>query len=444
MWFPKERNLSGRTEKTRMNKEALGKGCISLVIILLSVLIIGRVAGGEDLKYRLKDRSGLGPLTREDIDYKEAEAPEPTSKDGTINASDWSAVYPEIVMTMGSSKENSYVIDYLEQDPYLTNIYEGYGFAKDYGSARGHEYCLEDVAATERPHPKANCLTCKTPNFAKLVNDQGVGVYSMDFNEVMGMMEENPSCYTCHGNEAGNKGTLVVTHSYVQKALGDSMQEIDPATLSCGQCHIEYYFTREDSETMMPYHDRAGMTPQAILDYYDSIDFYDWEQESTGAKMLKAQHPELETFLAGKHAALLNCADCHMPIEMSDDGTVYHNHKLISPLEDETLLSTCASCHGSTDMAAMVHDIQANVTARESEVGNKLSGFKDALAKKVEEGEMSAEELDEVRKLYREAQWFFDFCYVENSEGAHNSGLSLDCLKTSEEKIDQGMALLGT
>ena len=196
MWFPKERNLSGRTEKTRMNKEALGKGCISLVIILLSVLIIGRVAGGEDLKYRLKDRSGLGPLTREDIDYKEAEAPEPTSKDGTINASDWSAVYPEIVMTMGSSKENSYVIDYLEQDPYLTNIYEGYGFAKDYGSARGHEYCLEDVAATERPHPKANCLTCKTPNFAKLVNDQGVGVYSMDFNEVMGMMEENPSCYT--------------------------------------------------------------------------------------------------------------------------------------------------------------------------------------------------------------------------------------------------------
>ncbi|MBQ5510211.1 MAG: ammonia-forming cytochrome c nitrite reductase subunit c552, partial [Prevotella sp.] len=33
-------------------------------------------------------------------------------------------------------------------DPYLVNIYEGYGFAKDYGSARGHEYTLEDVEKT--------------------------------------------------------------------------------------------------------------------------------------------------------------------------------------------------------------------------------------------------------------------------------------------------------
>ena len=346
-------------------------------------------------------------------------------------------------MTMGQNSENSYVTDYLEQDSYLTNIYEGYGFAKDYGSARGHEYCLEDVAATERPHPKANCLTCKTPNFAKLVNEQGVGVYSMDFAEVQGMMEENISCYTCHGNDAGNKGELVVTHSYVWKALGDSMKDINPSTLSCGQCHIEYYFTREDSETMMPYHDVAGMTPSAILDYYDSMDFYDWEQESTGAKMLKAQHPEFETFSQGKHAAMLSCADCHMPIEMSDDGNVYHSHMLVSPIENETTLSTCATCHGDEDMVTKVHNIQEAVTARETEVGNKLSKFKDILAQKVQEGEMSEEELDKIRQLYREAQWFFDFCYVENSEGAHNSDLSMSCLQTSEERINRAMALMG-
>ncbi|MBQ9923045.1 MAG: ammonia-forming cytochrome c nitrite reductase subunit c552, partial [Clostridia bacterium] len=51
--------------------------------------------------------------------------------------------------------------------------------------------------------------------------------------------------------------------------------------------------------------------------------------------------------------------------------------------------------------------------------------------------------LDAVRKLYREAQWFFDFCYVENAEGAHNSELAFRCLDTSEKKIDEGMALLG-
>ncbi len=425
-----------------MKKNTAWKGIAALAILVLSVVFIGALTGENDLMYHLKNRGSLGPLTREDVSYMEVEAPMATSMDGTVNASDWQETYPEIVMTMQSNADNSYVTSYLEQDPYLVNIYEGYGFAKDYGSARGHEYCLEDVAKTQRPHAKANCLTCKSSNFAKLVNDEGVGVYLMDFDEVMNMMEENVSCYTCHGNDAGNNGKLVVTHSYVYKALGDAMEEIDPAVLSCGQCHIEYYFTREDNEAMMPYHDKDSMVPSEILEYYDSFDFYDWIQESTGTKMLKAQHPEMETFLQGKHAALLNCADCHMPIEQAEDGTVYHSHMLVSPLENEDLLTLCATCHQDTDMVEMVHKLQGRVTARETEVGNQLSEFKDKLAAAVAEGKMTEEQLDKVRKLYREAQWYFDFCYVENSEGAHNSELAFSCLDTSEKKIRQGMALL--
>lgn len=413
------------------------------IIILLSITFACGVISGRDVMYHLKNRGDLGPLTRADIEYLNVEAPEATSQDGTINAEDWKAVYPEIVATMGDNDKNTYVTSYLEQDPYLVNIYEGYGFAKDYGSARGHEYTLEDVAATERPHLMANCLTCKTPNFTKLVNDLGVSVYSMDFEEVMAKMEENVSCYTCHGNEAGNAGQIEITHSYVTKALGDSMQDIDPATLSCGQCHIEYYFTPEDKEAMMPYHDVESMSPDAILAYYDEMGFSDWTQESTGTPLLKAQHPEMETFLAGKHAALLNCADCHMPMIQEEDGKVYHSHELVSPLENEYLLSTCATCHGDTDMVNMVHNLQGRITARETEVGNKLSDFKTALAQAVADGQMTEEELNAVRKLHREAQWYFDFCYVENSEGAHNSELATYCLDTSEEKINEGMALLG-
>jgi len=159
--------------------------------------------------------------------------------------------------------------------------------------------------------------------------------------------------------------------------------------------------------------------------------------------MLKAQHPEMETFLQGKHAALLNCADCHMPMEQAEDGTIYHSHLLVSPLENETLLSNCARCHEDTGMVAFVRRLQERVTARETEVGNKLSEFKDALAAAVQKGSMSEEELDEVRKLHRTAQWFFDFCYVENAEGAHNSELAMRCLDTAEQKIAEGMALLG-
>jgi nitrite reductase (cytochrome c-552) len=426
-----------------MEKLKLYKVVASVVLLVLAVCFLSGLVGG-DMMYHLKNRGELGPLSRSDIAYLSVDAPEATSSDGTVTASDWAETYPYIVTSMHDNDKNSYVTDYLEQDPYLVNIYEGYGFAKDYGSARGHEYTLADVAKTQRPHPKANCLTCKTPNFAKLVNDQGIAVYSMPFEEVQSMMEENISCYTCHANDAGKSGKLQVTHSYVNKALGSTVKEIDPATLSCGQCHIEYYFTREDSETMMPYHSVADMKPEAILAYYDSFDFYDWVQEATGTKMLKAQHPEFETYLQGQHAAVLNCADCHMAIEQADDGTIYHSHYLASPLENETLLSSCAECHAGTDVVNMVRRLQDRVTARETEVGNKLSELKNTLAQAVAEGKMSETELDAVRKLHREAQWFFDFCYVENSEGAHNSELAFSCLDTSEAKIAEAMALLGT
>ena len=433
------------------------------IAVIAAILLLSGLIGGKRLMYHIRNRAAMGlePLAKADVVQKTVDTPEATGADGTITADDWTRDYPYIVASMRANSDNDEIVDYLEQDPYLVNIYQGYGFAKDYGSARGHEYTLEDVADTQRPHPKANCLTCKTPNFAKLVQDEGVGVYSRPFEEVMSQMQENISCYTCHGNRAGEAGTLEVTHTYVNKALGDAVTSIDPATLSCGQCHIEYYFTPSDSETMMPYHSVADMTPEAILAYYDAMEyqvkkevdgqevlvdvkgFYDWEQPGTGTRMLKAQHPEMETYLHGIHATQgMNCADCHMPIEMAEDGTVYHSHLLVSPLDNESLLESCAQCHGDTDMVAFVRRVQDRVTERETEVGNKLSGLKDTLTQAVEAEAFSDAELEELRRLHREAQWYFDFCYVENSEGAHNSSLSMGCLETSEAKIDEAMALL--
>lgn len=431
------------------NKTKVLKGVCAAVAVIVAVVFVGGVLGGGDMMYHILNRGALGPLTREDVTYKNVAAPVATSKDGTVNASDWAETYPYIVASMGANSKNSYVTSYLEEDPYLVNIYEGYGFAKDYGSARGHEYTLEDVHKTLRPHAKANCLTCKTPNFAKLVNDLGVEVYSMPFEEVEAMMEENVSCYTCHGNDAGNAGQITITHSYVNEALGSNAAKIDPATLSCGQCHIEYYFTPTYSETMMPYHSVSEMTPEAIYNYYNTmvlpdgtVGFADWTQPSTGTRLLKAQHPEMETFLSGKHGKLLNCADCHMALVMEDDGTVYHSHELVSPLENDTLLSNCATCHEGTDVVNMVRRLQDRVKNRETEVGNELSDFKTALAEAVAAGTKTEEELDALRAIHREAQWYFDFCYVENSEGAHNSDLAFSCLDRAEELVKEGMELL--
>lgn len=373
-----------------------------------------------------------------------AETPTPANENGIITADEWEAVYPEIVASYKANSDNNYRISYVEEDPYLVNIYEGIGFSKDYTSAIGHSYTLEDVANTERPHPLANCLTCKTADFTKLVNDMGVEAYQYDFEETMAQMNESVGCYSCHANEAGNDGALVVTHNYVTEQLGDNMADIAPATLSCGQCHVEYYFKSDTKETSVPYTSVETMSPEAILAYYDEIGFTDFTQESTGANMLKAQHPEFETFLGegSVHSGLgLTCASCHMGTTTSEDGTEYTSHKWQSPLQSDELLQTCAQCHGDTDMTAKVQAIQEEVTGRETEVGEKLSTLKTTLADAVAGGEYTEDELNAIRSLYRSAQWYWDFCYVENSEGAHNSTLARSCLDKSEELIDEAMGL---
>ena len=361
-----------------------------------------------------------------------------------VTAEEWEEKFPNIVASYNQNAENNYRISYLDTDPYLTNIYEGYGFAIDYTSATGHTYCLEDVYNTERPHPLANCLTCKTADFTIMVNELGEDVYSYDFQELYGSMSQSVGCYTCHANDEEKEDNLVVTHSYITMALGEEHDGIDPAVLACGQCHIEYYFDPETKATRMPHSGIDTMGPEATLAYYDEMDFADWTQESTGTRMLKAQHPEMETFLLDSpHAKMgMNCADCHMGTSTAEDGTTYVNHYWRSPLEDEELLQTCAKCHGETDMAEKVHALQTVVTSEEQRIGNLLSGLKDGLAEAVAAGTYTQEQLDEIRSIYRSAQWYWDYCYVENAEGAHNSVLARDCLSRSQSLILEGMEKL--
>ena len=51
------------------------------------------------------------------------------------------------------------------------------------------------------------------------------------------------------------------------------------------------------------------------------------------------------------------------------------------------------------------------------------------------------EELNAIRSLNRDAQFYWDFVFVENSEGAHNSKLTHACLDKSENLIEQANAL---
>jgi len=404
---------------------------------LLAVLLALAIVAGLGISSALASEGG-----REGVDYPDVTAPDAVNDNGIIPEDAWAELMPEVYDSYMANKDNSYIVDYLSTDPYLVNIYEGYGFAKMYGSARGHSYCLDDLADTARPHALANCLTCKTADFTALVNAMGDAAYSTAFDEMAAKTGDNVGCYNCHGNEAGEGGKIVITHDYTVEKLSES--GINEIILSCGQCHIEYYFKPDTKATTCPYTSVEEMDPAAILAYYNEMGFSDWTQPSTGTPMLKAQHPEMETFLGNgsKHAAFgLTCADCHMATETAESGVTYVSHKLESPLENETLLATCAKCHGTTDMTEKVHTLQAEIVARETVVGNALSELKDKLAAAVASGEYTEDELNPIRDAYRSAQWFFDFDYVENAEGAHNSTLANDCLDKSEAFIADALAL---
>ena len=361
-----------------------------------------------------------------------------------MTAQDWASKYPEIYASYLANGENREIHDYTKDYPMIGTIYEGMAFSKFYGSARGHVYTVEDVTATGRPHALANCFSCKTPDYTAMVNELGDAAYRLPFEDVLAEVNESISCYNCHANTGDE---LVVTHTYLSDALGEELKDVEAATLSCGQCHVEYYFHPTTKATTLPYTSLATMTPDNILAYYnhtmvDGQVFADYVNPRTGVRQIKVQHPEFETFMGegSVHAGTFTCADCHMGEATAADGTTYISHTWISPLENKSLLEgTCAECH--TDLAKEVADIQAETERRTYAVGYELEGLTEKLVKAVESGRYTEEELETIRSLARDAQFYWDFVFVENSEGAHNSALAKECLNKSEALLNQAMGL---
>ena len=363
-----------------------------------------------------------------------------------MTAADWSETYPEIYASYMRNAENSETTDYLVDYPMLPVLYEGYGFAISYASARGHFYDITDLTETGRPHALANCFTCKTPNFTAMVNELGDEAYSLPFEDVMQQVNEPISCYNCHANQPG---IVTITHTYLTDSVGDDFESIDAANLACGQCHVEYYFYPGTKAATLPHDSLASMHPDAILDYYNNIllvdgePFADWTNPRTGVRQIKVQHPEMETFLleGSPHRDTFTCADCHMGDAVAEDGTVYRNHYLTSPLDNTDLIeNTCSECHA--DLVSEVRAVQEEAERRTYAIGYELQFLTETLADAVECGRYTEEELNAVRAVARDAQFYWDFVFVENAEGAHNPTLTHECLDKAEALTNEALGML--
>ena len=369
-------------------------------------------------------------------------------------------------------------MDYLETNPEIKVLGKGYGYAKYYTEPASHVYSLWTVTHNGRvadgTKTKAACITCKSPQYSGLVDMEGEGVHKLAFNDVVGELDENISCASCHGNTpmVDGKVYLEVDRAEWVRSMGaDAGKTINGEV--CGQCHCDYSMAPETSIPTSPYDNgRVDMVPEKALQWYDDHGFVDWTYASTGAKMLAIRHAEYEFVYGGDNEILhqgshmqnlgYDCNDCHMATTTASDGTTYASHEWISPLDNKELIDRdCSTCH--KDIVAEVRAWQNEIDPATTKLGERCVTYIENLESKVAT-EQAADSGDKVLKLdeafaasngidstklarlqwlQRASCYYWNLAAAENSEGAHNPTYYRYCLDKGNECLDEADKLLG-
>jgi len=351
----------------------------------------------------------------------------------------------------------------IEEDPRLKVMWNGYAFAVDYRHARGHEYAKIDQENTLRvkepfKQPGA-CLNCHVSTPA-LMSELGNGdidkgfdaMNKMPFAEAVAKAEHPVACIDCHDPETMD---LVITRPALKNGLkalkaSEGIKDYDvnrDATRQemrsyvCAQCHVEYYFSGDDKTLTFPWGE--GLDLDDTWEYYKEDGHVDYEHKTTGANILKAQHPEFETWSQGVHAANgVTCADCHMGYQR-EGATKVTNHQISTPMRD--LNASCGTCHDTDDgvLEERINTIQDRFIESRDRAMDALvdlvGDIEGALKDKTPD---SAIEL--AREYQNKASFYLDYTYSENSYGFHAPDYSQRLVSQSLDAARKGqLALAG-
>lgn len=351
----------------------------------------------------------------------------------------------------------------LDEEPMWRVLFSGYAFGVDYREERGHAYMLSDQDMTERvthfPQPGA-CLHCHSsvlPAYREAGRRAGVAddrpgeqitrgfeiVCAMPYAEARTMVDHPVSCVDCHdpstlqlritrpafleGIDALARSDAALPHlpsierwrREGRRGSYDPNREASRQELRsfvCAQCHVEYYFKGEGKRLTYPWH--RGLKMEDMEAYYDDVGHIDWTHAASGAPVLKAQHPEFETWSQGIHARSgVSCSDCHMPY-LREGAIKISDHHVRSPLLN--IARACQTCHRFDE---------AEIKARAEAIQDRTKGLMTrameanvALIRAVEEAVARGAgeaDLKEARALHRKAQWRLDVVAAENSMGFH-------------------------
>ena len=407
----------------------------------------------------------------------------------TIDPAEWGKNYPRqydsykrTVDIERTKHGGSEAFQKLDDDPLLRELFAGYAFGVDFREERGHAYMLQDQNETERvkqfKQPGA-CLHCHAsviPFYKSEGKKAGIPdnqkeaqiqrgfdlVCAMSYKDAAKNVKHPVSCIDCHNADSMQlevnrpgfingirnlaKSSAPTPHlPSIERSRKDGKKgEYDVNKMAsrqemrsfvCGQCHVEYYFKGPEKNLTYPWHN--GLKMEQIEKYYDDVAWKDFEHKKSGAKVLKAQHPEFETWSQGIHARSgVSCADCHMPYKR--EGAIkISDHHVRSPMLN--VAASCETCHRypEKEIKARVEIIQ-DIT---KELLLKAEGVTVSLIKDIEAAKgkgASDASLESARDFHRKAQWRVDFVAAENSMGFHAPGESLRILAEAIDYARQG------
>ena len=348
----------------------------------------------------------------------------------------------------------------LEADPRLREFWAGYAFAEDFREERGHAYMLSDQVYTRRqdvaPQP-GTCLHChasvyvpyRTAGNGDLVRGFET-LNQMPYADAVKRVQHPVSCIDCHDSQT--MALRVTRPGFIEGIralkLSEGLADYDVNTMAtrqemrtfvCGQCHVEYYFRGTEKRLVYPW--AKGLLADSILAYYDSVGHRDWVHATSGARTLKAQHPEFELYSQGIHARSgVACADCHMPYERVGAMKI-SDHHVRSPLLN--INRACQTCHrfSEEELRERVHTIQG----RTYELRNIALDAVLALTRDVAEAaraDSTSLQVAQGRDFQRRAQFLTDFIEAENSMGFHASQESARILARALDYARQGQRAL--
>lgn len=321
-------------------------------------------------------------------------------------------------------------VDVLAKRPEMVIFWAGYSFSRDYSAPRGHYYAIQDMLHTLRTGSPgvdgmddiqpATCWTCKSPDVPRMMQAMGVGAFYNQKWSAMGSEIVNPiGCADCHDTETMD---LRISRPALIEAFRRMGKDITKAThqemrsLVCAQCHVEYYFRKENKYLTFPWD--KGTSMEDVEKYYDEMEYYDYIHAISKTPILKAQHPDFEIAQLGIHAQRgVACADCHMPY-MSQGGMKFSDHHIQSPLN--YIDRTCQVCHRESEEV-----LRKNVYDRQrmaNEIRNKLE--KELAAAHIEakfawdKGATEAA-MKPVLSYIRQAQWRWDYGVASHGASFH-------------------------